>query len=256
SVLRGSGADVEISTPTVSVRPLEQGSYRVTVMPDGTTEITVRAGRAEIFSPRGTETLTVGRTMEARGTANDPEYMIVAGIPQDEWDRWNVDRDRALDRTQSYRYVSPDVVGAEDLDPYGRWTIDPQYGQVWVPTVDPGWAPYRVGRWVDEPYYGWTWVSGDPWGWAPYHYGNWYMSSFGWAWYPAPFGGRHYWRPALVGFFGWGSGFGVGFGFGNVGWVPLAPFERFHPWYGRGGFGVAGNAGILRNTNLVGAYRK
>ena len=52
-VLRDSGADVEISTPTVSVRPAEQGSYRVTVFPDGTTEITVRAGRAEIFSPRG-----------------------------------------------------------------------------------------------------------------------------------------------------------------------------------------------------------
>src|ERR1700730_1084789 len=92
-VLRDSGADVEISTPTVSVRPSEQGSYRVTVFPDGTTEITVRAGRAEIFSPRGTESLTAGRTMEARGTPSDPETMILAAIPQDEWDRWNVDRD-------------------------------------------------------------------------------------------------------------------------------------------------------------------
>ena len=65
-----------------------------------------------------------------------------------------------------------------------------------------------MGRWVDEDYYGWTWVSGDPWGWAPYHYGNWYMSSFGWAWYPGSIYGRHYWRPAMVGFFGWGCGFG------------------------------------------------
>jgi hypothetical protein len=237
-VLRDSGADVEISTPTVSVRPAEQGSYRVTVFPDGTTEITVRSGRAEIFSPRGTETLTAGRTMEARGTPSDPEYMINAAIPQDEWDRWNADRDRLLERTSSYRYVSPDVAGAEDLDSYGRWTVDAQYGNVWVPNVDSDWAPYRVGRWVDEDYYGWTWVSGDPWGWAPYHYGNWYMSSFGWAWYPGPIYGRHYWRPALVGFVGWGGGFGggigVGFGFGNVGWVPLAPFERYRPWYGRG----------------------
>jgi hypothetical protein len=250
-VLRDSGADVEISTPTVSVRPAEQGSYRVTVLPDGTTEITVREGRADIFSPRGTETLTAGRTMEARGSANDPEYMMLAAIPQDEWDRWNVDRDRALDRTQSYRYVSPDVVGAEDLDQNGRWNNDPQYGNVWVPNVDPGWAPYRVGRWVDEPYYGWTWVSGDPWGWAPYHYGNWYMSSFGWAWYPGPLGGRHYWRPAMVGFFGWGAGGGIGFGFGNVGWVPLAPFERFRPWYGRG----FNNTTIVSNVTVVNNFR-
>lgn len=252
-VLRDSGADVEISTPTVSVRPAEQGSYRVTVFPDGVTEITVRAGRAEIFSPRGTETLTAGRTMEARGTPSDPEFMVNGAIPQDDWDRWNVDRDRVLERTSSYRYVNPDVAGAEDLDGYGRWTTDPQYGNVWVPSVDADWAPYRVGRWVDEPYYGWTWVSGDPWGWAPYHYGNWYMSSFGWAWYPGPIYGRCYWRPALVGFFGWGSGFsvGFGFGFGNVGWVPLAPFERFRPWYGRG----FNNTTIVNNVTVVNNFR-
>ena len=255
-VLRNSGADVEISTPTVSVRPLEEGSYRVSVMPDGTTEITVRQGRADIFSPRGTEVLNAGRTMEARGDPNDPEYMILGAIPQDEWDRWNVDRDRALENTSSYRYVSPDVTGAEDLDGYGRWTTDPEYGQVWVPTVDAGWAPYRVGRWVWVDYYGWTWLSGDPWGWAPYHYGNWYMSSFGWAWCPGPIGPRYYWRPALVSFFGWGGGgygggFSVGFGFGNVGWVPLAPHERFRPWYGRG----FNNTTIVNNVTVINNYR-
>jgi uncharacterized protein DUF6600/FecR-like protein len=255
SVLRDSGADVEISTPTVSVRPAEQGDYRVTVFPDGTTEITVRSGRAEIFSPRGTETLTVGRTMEARGTPSDPEYMINAAISQDEWDRWNLDRDRALDRTSSYRYVSPDVTGAEDLDAYGQWNNDPEYGNVWVPNVDPGWAPYRVGRWVDEDYYGWTWVSGDPWGWAPYHYGNWYMSRFGWAWYPGSIYGRHYWRPALVGFIGWGGGGGLGFGFGNVGWVPLAPHERFRPWYGRGFNNGFNNTTIVNNVRVENNFR-
>ena len=234
-VLRNSSADIEISTPTVSVRPTEQGTYRVTVLPDGTTEITVRSGRAEVFSPHGSETLTAGRTLEARGTPLDPEYRINAAIPPDQWDRWNSDRDRDLDRAVSTRYVSPDVPGAEDLDSYGRWQNDPSYGNVWVPAVDPGWAPYRVGRWEYVDFYGWTWVSGDPWGWAPYHYGNWYMSSFGWAWYPGPFGGRHYWRPAMVGFFGWGGGgLSLGFGYGNVGWVPLAPYERYRPWYGRG----------------------
>ena len=254
-VLRNSGADVEISTPTVSVRPLDEGTYRVSVMPDGTTEITVRQGRADIYSPRGSEVLNAGRTMEARGDPNDPEYMILGAIPQDEWDRWNSDRDRALESSSSYRYVSPDVTGAEDLDAYGRWTTDPEYGQVWVPTVDASWAPYRVGRWVWVDYYGWTWLSGDPWGWAPYHYGNWYMSSFGWAWYPGAIGPRYYWRPALVSFFGWGSGYGggfsFGFGFGNVGWVPLAPHERFRPWYGRG----YNNTTIVNNVTVINNYR-
>ena len=251
-VLRNSTADVEISTPTVSVRPTEQGSYRITVFPDGTTEITVRSGRADIFSPRGSESLTPGRTMQARGTPLDPEYMIVAAIPNDDWDRWNAERDRTLDRAISSRYVPPDVSGAEDLDSYGQWQNDPSYGNVWVPTVDPGWAPYRVGRWEYVDFYGWTWVSGDPWGWAPYHYGNWYMSSYGWAWYPGAFGGRHYWRPAMVSFFGWGGGgLSVGFGFGNVGWVPLAPFERYRPWYGRG----YNNTTIVNNVTVVNNFR-
>ena len=126
----------------------------------------------------------------------------------------------------------------------------------------PGWAPYQDGRWVDLDYYGWSWVGAEPWGWAPYHYGNWYMSSFGWAWYPGIVG-PHYWRPALVGFFGWGGpgfgvGIGVGFGFGNIGWVPLAPYEAYHPWYGAGAgrFGVGGNLGVantFRNARVNGA---
>ena len=30
----------------------------------------------------------------------------------------------------------------QDLDTNGNWVDDPGYGQVWEPTVDPGWAPY------------------------------------------------------------------------------------------------------------------
>ena len=62
-VLRDNDAQtqVEISTPTVSVRPLRAGTYRISVRPDGITEITVRAGQAEIDGPRGSEPLARGR---------------------------------------------------------------------------------------------------------------------------------------------------------------------------------------------------
>ncbi|PYT15084.1 MAG: hypothetical protein DMG59_14860, partial [Acidobacteria bacterium] len=255
-VLRDTDAQVEISTPSVSVRPVRKGIYRVTVQPDGVSEITVRSGEAEVFSPHGSETLHAGNTMIARGTASDPEFQMAGTIPEDDFDRWNAARDHELERSNSSRYVSPDVYGAESLDPYGRWVNDGAYGNVWVPAVAPGWAPYRAGRWVWIDYYGWTWVSDDPWGWAPYHYGRWYWGSYGWCWWPGPVFGRHYWRPALVGFFGWGggSGIGVGFGFGHVGWVPLAPFETFHPWYGRG-FRGGNNITIVNNTNITNVYR-
>ena len=258
-VLRDNDAQVEISTPSIAVRPLRQGIYRILVRPDGTSEITVRAGDAEAFSPRGSEPLHSGQAMLARGSAYDPEIQIVAAYPNDDWDRWNADRDRFFLRADVPRNVSPDIYGTEDLAGYGRWTNDPQYGPVWVPSVDPDWAPYRDGRWDYIDYYGWSWVSYDPWGWAPYHYGRWYRGGFGWAWYPGPIGPRYYWRPALVGFFGWGSpGFGVGyasFGFGNVGWVPLGPREPFRPWYGRGFNGGARNFTVINNTNIVNVYQ-
>ena len=252
-----SEAQVEISTPNSSVHPLQPGTYRITVHGDGTSEITVREGEAEVFSPTGSEPLRAGTTMMSRGSASDPEFRTTAAIGFDEWDRWNTERDRAFDRVnESSRYVSPDISGAEDLSNHGRWVNDPSYGSVWVPNADPDWAPYRNGRWSYIDYYGWSWVSYDPWGWAPYHYGRWYQGGYGWSWYPGPVASRYYWRPALVGFFGWGSpGFGMsaGFGFGNVGWVPLAPYEPFRPWYGRNSYG--NRVTVINNTNIVNVYR-
>ena len=257
-VLRDSDAQVEISTPSASVAPLRQGIYRVTVRSDGSSEITVRAGEADLLSSSGTERLQAGQTMLSRGTVNDAEFMNTAAIPMDEWDRWNADRDRYFERApDASRYAAPDIDGTQELSSYGRWNWDPSYGYVWTPNSQPAdWAPYQNGRWDYLDYYGWSWTSYDPWGWAPYHYGNWYRGAFGWAWYPGAFGPRHYWRPAMVGFFGFGDpGFGVslGFGYGNIGWVPLAPFERFRPWYGRGFAGR--NLAIANNTNIGSVYR-
>lgn len=258
-VLQDTDARIDISTPGVSVAPLRAGVYRVTVRPDGSSEITVRAGEAELNSPSGSERLLGGQTLLSRGPVDNPEFRTVGAIPYDDWDRWNADRDRFFERAPDVsRYAGPDIQGAQELANYGRWVWDPQYGYVWVPgNVPPDWAPYRDGRWEDVDYYGWSWVGYEPWGWAPYHYGNWYRASFGWAWYPGAIGPRHYWRPALVGFFGFGEpGFGVslGFGYGNVGWVPLAPFERYRPWYGRG-YSGGRNLTIVNNTNITNIYR-
>jgi hypothetical protein len=257
-VLRPSNAEVEVSIPQASIRPKKEGVYRLAVRDDGQSEITVRAGEVEVFTPRGSETLYAGKTMQMRGTVSEPEFQVVAASGDDEWDGWNRNRDRILMSSNSPRYVNPDVYGTEDLDAYGRWVPDPTYGNVWAPRVAPGWAPYQAGRWVWVDYYGWTWVSYDPWGWAPYHYGRWFVSpGFGWCWYPGGigFGVRHFWSPALVGFVGFG-GVGVGFGFGGVGWIPLAPFERFHPWYGRGFYGGGFRGGaIVNNVNIYNNYR-
>ena len=50
-ILRPSQAQAELDTPSVAIHPLGQGTYRVSVHEDGTSEITVRNGEVEIFSP-------------------------------------------------------------------------------------------------------------------------------------------------------------------------------------------------------------
>lgn len=266
--LRPGEVQVEVDTPSIAVRPMRPGAYRVTLREDGASqmpisEITVRSGEAEVDSQRGSERLEAGQTMQARGPAADPEYQLVQGVPYDAFDRWNDERDRYFEASQSYEHVNPAVAGGEDLDQNGRWVNDPQYGQVWQPHVAPGWAPYQNGQWVWEDYYGWTWVSYDPWGWAPYHYGRWFWGAGGWAWWPGPIAPYPYWAPAYVGFFGFGPGIGagVGFGFGGVGWVALAPFEIFHPWWGPGfygGFGrgfYGGHTTFVNNINVYNSFR-
>ena len=259
-VIRQNGANVEVDTPSVSVRPSKAGAYRIAVNEAGETEVISRQGDVEVFTPRGSQWVSAGQMMIARGSQADPEFQIVGARAMDDWDRWNVDRDRPFMQNQSSQYVDPSnsgIYGTEELDNYGSWVDVPQYGNVWRPTVGVDWAPYRSGQWVWEDWYGWTWVSYDPWGWAPYHYGRWFFDTgFGWCWYPGARGYHHYWSPALVAWFGWGGGGGFGFGFGNVGWVPLAPFETFHPWWGRGFYGRGFGHNInITNVNIVNNYR-
>lgn len=253
-LFRDSNVQVEIDTPSVSVRPTRMGAYRITVTDDGQTYITPRMGQVEVFTPKGSQMVDPGQTMVARGPASDPEFQMITALNRDEWDGWSDSRDQELQRAwaSSQPYVPQGVYGTEDLAGHGQWVNTPDYGYAWAPQVGPDWSPYSVGRWAWEDYYGWTWVSYDPWGWAPYHYGRWfYRGGLGWAWWPGAFAARAFWSPALVGFFGFSPGFG-GIGFGRIGWVALAPFELFHPWYGRGGFG---NATVFHNTNIANIYR-
>jgi hypothetical protein len=208
--------------------------------------MTVRAGDAEVLIENTRDFLRSGQTLFVTGDPLNPQRAYRVPTPLDDWDRWNESRDRELARNDSYRYVSRDIYGAEDLSDHGQWVYDAPYGWVWVPRVDAAWAPYRVGRWSWIDYYGWTWVSGDPWGWAPYHYGRWYYGPrYGWAWYPGGPAVRYTWRPALVAFFGWGT---------NIGWVPLAPYEVYRPWYGLNRTTVVNNVTVINHIDAVNSY--
>ena len=257
TVSRGAEASSEIDTPNASIRPYGgEGEFRILVNSDAETEVIVRRGSADISTPQGSTRVDAGQMISIAGTDN-PQYKVAQAPSRDDWDNWNSDRNRTFANSEGPRRTNRYYTGSEDLDPYGRWTTVPDYGQVWVPNVAAGWAPYRAGRWVWQPYFGWTWVSYEPWGWAPYHYGRWLPYGASWAWWPGPVAvyPAYYpvWAPAYVSFFGWGGGgFGVGvgfgFGFGHVGWLPCGPGDWYHPWYGR--YGGRYNVVNVRNVTV------
>jgi hypothetical protein len=259
-VLKNNEASIEIQTPNVAIHPdMGEGSYRVLVNSDGETIVDVRKGSVEVSTPQGSTRVGRDQRITIQGNADNAQYQVSGAPGRDDWDRWNSDRDHTIESAQSWQHTNPYYTGTQDLDASGQWSNVPDYGNVWFPSVAPGWAPYRDGRWVYEPYYGWTWVSYESWGWAPYHYGRWFVYGGNWGWWPGPVYGGYYpvWAPAYVSFFGfggggWGSvGFGIGYGgFGSVGWLPCGPGDRFFPWYGRG----INRVNVVNITNIHNNY--
>ncbi|MGH9800415.1 MAG: DUF6600 domain-containing protein, partial [Blastocatellia bacterium] len=247
----------EVDTPIVAVTFLKEGNYRINVRDDGTTEVIVRRGQAEVYHKDiGAVTVKQGRRILIDG--RDANFFQIARMDdKDNWDRWNDRRDDDLfsraESSRSARYVPVAVPGVYDLDTYGEWYESPDYGWVWSPrSVAVGWAPYRAGYWRHYSGWGWTWVSYEPWGWVPYHYGRWAWYRSRWCWVPTVSVGWG-WSPHQVAFFGWGSynrGYRDGYydgyrdgRYGWYGWCPLGPRDRY---YGR-----SGSTTIVNNTTII-----
>ncbi|MDT9001519.1 hypothetical protein RQP53_19745 [Paucibacter sp. APW11] len=168
--------------------------------------------------------------------ANGPRTERQSLTP-DAFGDWLLAQNPADTEVQAYRYVSPEMTGAEELDRYGRWETVADYGTVWVPQqVAVDWAPYRHGRWVWTRHWGWSWVDESPWGFAPFHYGRWVHHVGRWCWVPGRYVARPVYSPALVAWVG-GPVVSVGVSIGRrpppprYGWYPLAPREVYVPTY-------------------------
>ena len=226
------GQVVEIDTPNLAFQVARPGRYRIAVDPQSaTTTVVVRNGAAEVYGERASYLVSSGQAYRFYGTdLRDSEYFTPRSI--DEFERFVVERDSRFDRVVSARYVSPEVVGYEDLDRYGSWRPVESYGNVWFPQAVPtGWAPYRNGHWSWIDPWGWTWVDEAPWGFAPFHYGRWAYVQDRWGWVPGPVNVRPVYAPALVAFVG-GANFSLSLTSGPaIGWFPLAPREVYRPAY-------------------------
>ncbi|HEV2447589.1 MAG TPA: hypothetical protein VGS58_16780, partial [Candidatus Sulfopaludibacter sp.] len=75
----GSTADAEVLTPSVGARTREIGIYSIALNGRGETEIAVLEGNIEVFAPAGSQWVSAGQKLMARGPASDPEFRITAG---------------------------------------------------------------------------------------------------------------------------------------------------------------------------------
>ncbi len=260
----------EIDTPNLAFSVLRPGNYKINVNEAGdTTIVTVRDGEGEVTGGGSAYTIHPRESGTFAGIDQLDADIQGFGDNDDDFDHWCRDRDRHADRSTSARYVSPDVIGYDDLDDNGGWRSDPEYGNVWFPhTTVVGWAPYRYGHWVWISPWGWTWVDDEPWGFAPFHYGRWVVVRGVWGWVPSPPRAvgivyvRPVYAPALVAWVG-GPHFSVGIGVGGgggvgVAWFPLGPRDVYCPSYHVSERYVQNvnisNTRIVNQTNITNVY--
>ena len=208
------------------------GQYRFD-RTDGTSSVTASNGRARYEADGTALTVQAGQRVEFWKERGVPQYSITEPR-RDDFSNWVAAENARDERSVSARYVSPEMTGVEDLDRYGRWEPQTEYGAVWIPrTVVAGWAPYRMGHWAWISPWGWTWVDDAPWGFAPFHYGRWVWYRNAWCWAPGRYVQRPVYAPALVAWVG-RPGVSVSVRVGSaptVGWFPLGPREVFVPGY-------------------------
>jgi hypothetical protein len=119
----------EVATPNLAFTLRQPGEYRVDVDPDGSaTTIVVRSGQGEAYGDGASYVIDSRQPYRFSGTGLR-DYQHVAAPRYNDFDRWSRERDRSYDTSVSARYVSPNVVGAQDLDAHGSWRVDRSTGR-------------------------------------------------------------------------------------------------------------------------------
>jgi hypothetical protein len=126
-----------------------------------------RAGDGEATGSGQSFALRAGQSGTFSGT--DSLYADVEQLyGPDEFDNWSELPRSPLRLLAFVQYLSHDVVGYEDLDDYGDWRDDSNYGHVWFPNqVESVGRLITTGHWDWISPWGWTWVDDSPWGYAP-----------------------------------------------------------------------------------------
>src|ERR1700743_1809665 len=196
TILKSSGSDFQLPVRNKTIPVVTSGWFRVTSTNDDPTEVAVRKGHVSIHDPASGEDVAVKKNETfALNPADLSQYALDQGTEPDELDEWSNQRDQSLQAyAANHSLQAPYQYGSADLNHYGQYIQDPQYGNVWQPYgVSMDWDPFSNGYWADTSGGG-VWGSSYPWGWMPYRYGHWvFINGRGWFWQP---GGWNNWNNA------------------------------------------------------------
>jgi len=119
------GETFAIATPTTTIAFLTAGDYRVDVFVDGTTELTVRTGAAEMTTEGGPVRVADGQ--RARLEARAAQANLLAPQPADDFDEWVLEREVKLAEAAPPPYESMAGYDEQTVSYYRAWYDDPGY---------------------------------------------------------------------------------------------------------------------------------
>ena len=171
------GERFELVTPTSTIALDRAGEYRVDFVTASAITLSVRSGAATVPTAGGPIQVLAGQRvhLEGRGT----RAILMSARSRDDFDDWVLEREVQLAGAEP----SPDS-DINGYERYGEWSVEPEYGRVWVSdyAYDEHWDSY--GIWISSGF-GWAWVGSAPCC-GSIHGGRWvYVDHVGrWCWVP------------------------------------------------------------------------
>ena len=156
----------KVVTPNATIALQTAGEYRVDVMSDDVTALTVRQGVAEVATAGGPVRVAAGQRVRLQG--RDVVAQLTTPLPADSFEDWVLERELQLAEAEPPAREQPDgYYEDEALDRYGEWYDEPSYGRVWMPSYAYGgydpmpWSAhtFHSGRWAYLDHLNrWCWV--------------------------------------------------------------------------------------------------
>lgn len=173
------GETFAVATANTTLTFLTPGDYRVEVPSEETSSVTVHNGSAQAETAGGP--VRIADSQRVRFEGRQALARLETARPADAFDDWVLQRELLLAEAEP-----PQDTEEPELDRYGEWRDDPDYGRVWMPAYAyGGYDPFGTGSW-QRMGYGYSWVDPYPWSRYTFNGGRWaYLHSLNrWCWTP------------------------------------------------------------------------